>query len=351
MDWTIVVGRYNPEGAVENGTLAPPAPPPYRDVFRKTYQTFTVDLPEHAAVLDALIYIREYLDESLVVRCACRSAICGSCAMWINGHARLACKTRLDQMAQNGAVTVEAAPSMGVVKDLVWDMGRFWEKHRAVIPWLEQREPVPEREYTVPNSTMENLIQEVSCISCGCCLMDCESFAVNPEFLGPHALAKAYRYADDPRDAAAVERLRRYNEPGGVWDCTHCFECVTVCPKGVAPLEQILKLRRMAVDAGYTDSNGVRHAQAFADSVRHAGRLDELMLMPRSFGLLNIPAQLKALPGAWNLLRAGKLFSMLHGKIPGIGRIRDIFARVGGRFGGRAQGEVVDSFDRPFHRM
>ena len=54
---------------------------------------------------------------------------------------------------------------------------------------------------------MEELIQEVSCISCGCCLMDCESFAVNENFLGPHALAKAYRYAGDPRE--------------GVWKIEH----------------------------------------------------------------------------------------------------------------------------------
>ncbi|MDE2571336.1 MAG: 4Fe-4S dicluster domain-containing protein, partial [bacterium] len=303
------------------------------------------------AVLDALIYIREYLDESLVVRCACRSAICGSCAMWINGHANLACKSRLDKFAVDGKVTVEAAPSMPVVRDLVWDMSAFWQKHRAVIPWLEHREPVPEREYAVPNPTMENLIQEVSCISCGCCLMDCESFAVNPDFLGPHALAKAYRYADDPRDAIASERLYRYSQPGGIWDCTHCYECVTQCPKGVAPLDQILKLRRMAVQAGYSDNNGTRHADAFAESVHHAGRLDELMLVPKSHGLFNVGANLKELPGAWNLLRAGKLFSMLHGAIPGIARIREIFAKVGGRFGGKHDAGAIDAFDQPYHRL
>ncbi len=343
MEWTIVVGRYDPEHRVEQGEPGAPWPPPYERAVRKTYQRFTVDLPDYAVVLDALIAIREYHDESLAVRCACRSAICGSCAMWINGHARLACKSRLDRFTDDGAVTVEAPPSMPVVRDLVWDQSAFWDKHRAVVPWLENRAPIPppNQEYVVPNATMENLIQEVSCISCGCCLMDCESFAVNPEFLGPHALAKAYRYADDPRDAKLRERLEDYSKPGGVWDCTHCYECVNQCPKGVAPLEQILKLRRMAVQAGFTDNNGARHAEAFADSVRHAGRLDELTLVPKSHGLFNIRAQLGELPGAWNLLRTGKLFSMLHRVIPGIKRVRNVFARVRG----------VDTYDRPFHRL
>jgi succinate dehydrogenase / fumarate reductase iron-sulfur subunit len=177
---------------------------------------------------------------------------------------------------------------------------------------------------------MDELVQEVSCISCGACLMDCESFAVNSRFLGPQALAQAYRYVGDPRDAQTQERLRWYSGPGGVWDCTHCYECVTQCPKGVAPLEQILKLRRLAVDAGYTNNPGTRHAEAFASSVKHSGRLNELTLFPKSIGLFNIAEQLKALPSALAMVRAGKLPPLIHRTIPGITRIRKIFDRAGG---------------------
>ena len=179
---------------------------------------------------------------------------------------------------------------------------------------------------------MEELIQEVSCISCSACLMDCESFAVNPDFLGPQALAQAYRYAGDPRDAETKERLAEYSKPGGIWDCTHCYECVTQCPKGVAPLDQILKLRKMAVDAGFTNNAGTRHADAFAESVRESGRLNELTLMPKSVGFFNIVEQIKTLPSAFNLIRAGKLPPLIHKKIPGVNRIKTIFERVGGRF-------------------
>jgi succinate dehydrogenase / fumarate reductase iron-sulfur subunit len=179
---------------------------------------------------------------------------------------------------------------------------------------------------------MEELIQEVSCISCGACLMDCESYAVNAKFLGPQALAQAYRYVADPRDAQSAQRLAQYSEPGGVWDCTHCYECVSQCPKGVAPLEQILKTRRLAVDAGYTNNAGTRHADAFASSVKHSGRLNELTLLPKSIGLFNVIEQLKALPAAINMARAGKLPPLIHKAIPGIKRIKTIFERTGGRF-------------------
>ena len=335
MQFTIEVGRYNPEGTYDERAVAgKPYPPPWDKAPPRRFQTYTVDLPAHAVVLDALIAIREYQDESLAVRCACRSAICGSCAMWVNGHAHLACKSKLATFTKDGKTRVEAPPSMPVIRDLVADMTPFWEKHRAVKPWLEakQPEPPPMEEYRVPNAAMEELIQEVSCISCGACLMDCESFAVNPDFLGPQALAQAYRYAGDPRDAETKERLGAYSGPGGIWDCTHCYECVTQCPKGVAPLEQILKLRRLAVDAGFTNNAGTRHADAFADSVKHSGRLNELTLLPRSVGFFNILDQLKTLPSAFNMIRAGKFPPLIHKSIPGVQRIKNIFARVGGRF-------------------
>lgn len=334
MEFTIEVGRYNSEGTYADGAVpGAPYPPPWERSPSRRYQTYTVDLPEHAVVLDALIAIREFQDESLAVRCACRSAICGSCAMWVNGHAHLACKSKLSEFTKNGKTRVESPPSMPVIRDLVCDMKPLWEKHRAVGPWLKaQPPPVATEEYRVPNAAMEELIQEVSCISCGACLMDCESFAINDQFLGPQALAKAYRYVADPRDAQTNERLAQYSGPGGIWDCTHCFECVTQCPKGVAPLDQILKIRKLAVDAGYTNNAGTRHADAFADSVKHSGRLNELTLLPKSVGFFNIVGQLKTLPSAFNMIRAGKLPPIIHKSIPGVKRIRAIFARVGGRF-------------------
>jgi succinate dehydrogenase / fumarate reductase iron-sulfur subunit len=252
--------------------------------------------------------------------------------MWINGHAHLACKSKLEHFTVDGKTRVEAPPSMPVIRDLVCDMTPFWEKHRMVRPWLEQKQPVPPpaEEYRVPNAAMEELVQEVSCISCGACLMDCESFAVNDRFLGPQALAQAYRYVGDPRDAQTQERLGWYSGPGGVWDCTHCYECVAQCPKGVAPLEQILKLRRRAVEAGYTDNPGTRHAEAFVASVKHSGRLNELTLLPKSIGLFNVREQLKTLPSAIAMIRARKLPPLIHKPIPGVKRIRAIFDRLGG---------------------
>ena len=156
MQFTIEVGRYNPEGAYADSALPSSAyPPPWNNAPPRRYQTYSVDLPEHAVVLDALIAIRESQDETVAVRCACRSAICGSCAMWINGHAHLACKSKLSEFTKDGKTRVEAPPSMPVIRDLVCDMAPFWAKHRAVTPWLEAAKPPPSKEeYRVPNDAM-----------------------------------------------------------------------------------------------------------------------------------------------------------------------------------------------------
>ena len=312
MEVSLNVKRFNPE--TEGG--------PY-------YQSFTVEVESHETVLDALIRIREYHDGSLAMRCSCRTAICGSCAMRINGHAALACNTKItDATRRNEEVLVEPMGNMPVIKDLVSDAKPFWDRIRGVTPWMIPEGPPPEREYIVPNSAMLDLNQVMGCIMCGACVSDCTVLEVDKRFLGPAALAKALRFVGDPRDAANIGRLKNLTVDGGIWDCTHCFECVQVCPKGVDPMEQILELRRKAVEAGYTKHNGVRHSDSFAKSVKHSGWLDETKLAVESYGYMNIGAQLSQLPTGLRALKARKLPPLRHKKRPGAENVERIFDKL-----------------------
>ena len=312
MEVKLKVRRFNPESEDDS-----------------YYQDFQVEAEEHETVLDALIRIREYQDGSLALRCSCRSAICGSCAMRINGHAALACNTKItDATRREPEILVEPPGNMPVIKDLVVDFKLFWDKVRDVTPWLMPQGPPPEHEYIVPNSAMLGLNQTMGCIMCGACVSDCTVLEVDKRFLGPAALAKALRFVGDPRDDADRDRLKELTEAGGIWDCTHCFECVQVCPKGVAPMEQILELRRRAVDAGYINHNGVRHADSFAKSVKHSGWLNEARLAIESYGYLNIPAQLSLLPTGLRALKAGKMPSLIHKKRPKAKNVKQIFDKL-----------------------
>ena len=92
--------------------------------------------------------------------------------------------------------------NMPVIKDLIVDMDAVhWKKIQRVTPWLINKQPIPEREYIVPRESMVDVTQSMACIQCGACVSDCLSMEVDPLFIGPAALAKAYRFVGDPRDA------------------------------------------------------------------------------------------------------------------------------------------------------
>src|SRR5881227_178281 len=272
------------------------------------WETFDVDLDPTLSVLDGLLQAKDREDGSLAVRCSCRAAICGSCGMKINGQSTLACKTMLEEAqsfadthavgAQEGSdksesngkteIVVEPMGNMPVIKDLVTDMeSTHWTKIRRVTPWLLPEGDPPEREYIVPPESMVDVTQSMACIQCGACVSDCLSMEVDPLFIGPAALAKAYRFVGDPRDAQQFERLKDLAEdPHGLYDCTHCFKCIDACPKGVAPMSQIMRLRRRAGnDHQIVDrNNGERHEAAFTTLVHDNGLLWEAELLPRSYG-------------------------------------------------------------------
>jgi succinate dehydrogenase / fumarate reductase iron-sulfur subunit len=339
-EFTLKVRRFQPESGAG----------PY-------WEQFEVDLEPTLSVLDGLLQAKDREDGSLAVRCSCRAAICGSCGVKINGQSTLACKTMLEEAqgyaeshavaAQDGedktrsngrtAIVVEPMGNMPVLKDLVTDMeSTHWAKIRRVTPWLLPEGDPPEREYIVPAESMIDVTQSMACIQCGACVSSCLSMEADPDFIGPAALAKAYRFVGDPRDAETEERLHDLaQDPHGIYDCTHCFSCIDACPKGVAPMDQIMRLRRAAGDDyGIVDVNhGHNHEAAFARIIEKKGTLDEAELLQESLapgikGKLMprhgaIKGLLESIPTALRGLRTGKMRSLpklipgIHPKLPG----------------------------------
>src|SRR5215212_2254576 len=283
-EYTIKVRRFQPERGEG----------PY-------WEEFGVDLDPSLSVLDGLLQAKDRDDGSLAVRCSCRAAICGSCGMKINGQSGLGCKTQIgeaqelaDKQAsatgsggEGNSIVIEPMGNMPVIKDLITDMeSTHWAKIRRVTPWLLPHGDPPEREYVVEPESMIDITQSMACIQCGACVSSCLSMEADPEFIGPAALAKAYRFVGDPRDAEKRERLWDLaQDPHGIYDCTHCFSCIDACPKGVAPMDQIMRLRRLATRDEEIDdvNNGYRHEKAFTKMIRKKGTNDEALLLQESF--------------------------------------------------------------------
>ncbi len=234
----------------------------------------TVELEPHRSVLEGILQARDRFDGSIGIRCSCRQAICGSCGVRINGEPGLACHTHLDAAmrgAREGAIEIEPMGNMPVIKDLIVDMDAVhWTKVRRVTPWLINKQPVPEREYLVDHDSMVDVTQTMACIQCGACVSDCLAMEVDPGFIGPAALAKAYRFVGDPRDDRQFERLNDLaQDPQGIFDCTHCFRCVDACPSDYEIVDP---------------NNGRRHEAAFTTLVRGYGLNHESELLARSYG-------------------------------------------------------------------
>jgi succinate dehydrogenase / fumarate reductase iron-sulfur subunit len=198
-------------------------------------------------VLDALHQVKTEEDGSLTYRRSCRHAICGSCAMLVNGSNRLVCKTPLkDVVDGKGRVTIRPLPYLPIIKDLVVDRTSFWEQYLRVKPWLIPPDDVPEKEFRVSPEEVEALNNAETCIMCGACYSACQVVALNKKYIGPHALLKAFLRVLDPRDTAPAERLADLAGGDGVYRCHTIFNCIDACPKGLNPTEAIETLRKLA---------------------------------------------------------------------------------------------------------
>jgi succinate dehydrogenase / fumarate reductase iron-sulfur subunit len=215
--------------------------------------------------------------------------ICGSCGMRMDGAAVLACKTRMRPIVDAGRVpTISAMGNMPILKDLVVDMAPFWRKIRAMKPWLQPGyDEVQEKERIVSQKQVNVINKESLCIMCGCCVSECNSMESDPDFFGPAALAKGFRFVVDARDGATVDRLEDYNTEHGIWDCTRCYFCNERCPKGVDPRDAIAKLGAESIKQGIDRDMGAKHANWFVTSAKTTGWLRETELVPKTQGIIS----------------------------------------------------------------
>lgn len=293
------------------------------------YQDYVIPLEKGRTVLWGLIKIREEQDPTLNFTAACRSAICGSCGVRVNGNAVLACKTSLEDLLdayKTDKLTIEPLANYKVLRDLVVDWIPKLERMKEIKPWLLPKEGQEcSHGYIQSAQEFNKISNPTDCILCGCCVSECTQHTANAEgYYEPFIFTKSYRYAADSRDAAPLSHLKPALEDGGLWKCVHCNQCIAKCPKGVTPAEHISALRRQSIHLGQKDNPGARHAKAFSDDIRNTGRLNELTLPIKTEGL--ITTALKRIPFALRILAKGKL-NPLHFPWPvrGIEGVRKIY--------------------------
>ncbi len=207
------------------------------------YQVYTLEVDGDKTVLDCLNQIKWYQDGTVTFRRSCRSAICGSCGMLINGRNRLACNTRVIDL-QSPEVSVGPLPGFPVLRDLVVDWDPFFAKDAAMKPYLVNDTSPPMQERRQSPADYDKIDNATLCIMCGCCSSACPIVWNNGQYYGPAALTRAYRFIFDSRDTAGVERLAIVGSEEGAWRCHTIFNCTSDCPKGVLNTQNIQALKR-----------------------------------------------------------------------------------------------------------
>ncbi len=209
-----------------------------------SWETFEVPVHSEWMILDALNYIKDHLDGSLSYRWACRMGVCGSCGMMVNGQPVLTFATYLETLLP-GPIRVEPLQGFPIIRDLVGDITDFLEKLTRVKPWIVRAEekPLADGEYLQTPEQLAEYKQYSMCINCMLCYSACPIYALDPEFIGPAAIALAQRYNMDSRDQADQERLDVLSQHDGIWACTFVGDCSAVCPKDVDPAGAIQRYK------------------------------------------------------------------------------------------------------------
>ena len=202
--------------------------------------------PSDKMLLDALIRIKQTVDDSLSLRRSCREGVCGSDAMNINGKNGLACTTNLRDLKE--PIVLKPLPGLPVIRDLIVDMTQFFKQYHSIKPFLINNSLPPEKERLQSPAEREELDGLYECILCACCSTSCPSFWWNPDkFVGPAGLLQAYRFIADSRDEATGERLDNLEDPYRLFRCHTIMNCVDVCPKELNPARAIGKIKELMV--------------------------------------------------------------------------------------------------------
>jgi succinate dehydrogenase / fumarate reductase iron-sulfur subunit len=285
-----------------------------------------IDFPETSTVLDALEYAKAEVDGSISFRRSCRSAICGSCSMNINGTTGLACKTPLKRvLREDRSVKVDPMPNFEVMKDMVVHMDPFWDKYSRLKPYLQpiDRDEDHDRERRVSPEDMKKLVDVANCVMCATCYSLCPVVSVDPAFAGPAAIAYAYRFVEDVRDSKRNERLAQINDDY-LWLCAHCYAC-SYCPKHVEPQDDIIALKRATIAAGMTDAAGPRHALVVSKTVKQSGMLNENEVIIGTVGRFNFRGILKIMPLGLRMAAKGKVPPLFLHPVDKVAEIRTIY--------------------------
>ena len=236
MNYQVKIQRYNPS---TNETY---------------FQTYDVNLDEKLTILEVIEYIKNHIDPTLTYRAFCKSAICGSCAMLVNGQSKLTCKMNAIDNLIDGVLEIAPLKNFEIIKDLVVNQDKGFDKLKLTIPYLQPKTPPKDSEFLINPNEEASYDKQSECILCMACFSDCPAVESDKNYFGPFAFSKMLRFVNDSRDTLTTQRIDKTIQ-GNIFSCVECQACIIACPKGLAPQFDIKTLQTKAQAQGHQNPN------------------------------------------------------------------------------------------------
>ena len=217
------------------------------------FSDYTADITEGMVVLDAVHQIQAANANDLAVRWNCKAGKCGSCSAEINGHPKLMCMTRMDELPAGEAVTVEPMRAFPHVRDLVTDVSWNYEVKKKIKKFRPRAPDAPDGTWRMAPEDVDRVQEFRKCIECFLCQDVCHVLRdhhKHDEFIGPRLLVYAAALEMHPLDTE--NRLRDLKEEHAIGYCNITKCCTSVCPEHITITDNaIIPLKERVVDEFY----------------------------------------------------------------------------------------------------
>lgn len=279
-----------------------------KEKYEQSYDIDDKDI-QGKTLLSLLLFIKKTKDITLNFTASCQSAICGACAVRVNGHSYLACDTKMQDLLKEydnpSSIRISPLGNFRVISDLIVDWEPSIENLRKIRPaMVAKNEFSAEKGCKQSQEEFDRISKQWDCILCGSCASECNKLeADSSDYMQPFVFTHAWRAAADSRGKDPMLHVKP-SVMNGLWLCVHCQECADRCPKGISSVSDIANLRVMAIKKGLNEGLGPDHAEAFyKDLVEGSGRLNEIYLALRSEGVIGSMGKTDI---AFKLMCAGK---------------------------------------------
>jgi succinate dehydrogenase iron-sulfur subunit len=219
------------------------------DASGGAFADYEIETQPGMVVLDAVLQIQHEQANDLAVRWNCKAAKCGSCSAEINGKPRLMCKTRLDELPQDGTIRVEPMRSFPLVRDLVTDVSWNYEVNKQIPPFT----PSEDADWRIGQEDVNRMAEFRKCIECFLCQDVCHVLRehdLKRVYYGPRFMARIASLEMHPLDTLDRRELLHRDAGLGYCNITKC--CTEVCPEGIHITDNaIIPLKERVVDRYY----------------------------------------------------------------------------------------------------